>query len=188
LWETFLHHFGLAAPLDRSPVAPPPLPDDRQDTSPPIGLIPGSENTPAKRWPVEHWRALISAFPDEHFLVFGTATDLPIATAVSDGFAAEHVTNLAGKTDLPTFARQLSRCRVLVTNDTGGMHLANALGVALIALFGPTNPVRTGPVFSGPARILQPPGCPPTGGGALAALLPETVVATLRTTHPASVS
>jgi ADP-heptose:LPS heptosyltransferase len=62
-----------------------------------------------------------------------------------------------------------------VSNDTGGMHLANALGVPLVALFGPTNPVRTGPVFDAPFIILQPPGCPPTGGGALPGLLPGTV-------------
>ena len=51
---------------------------------------------------------------------------------------------------LPGFAAALGRCRVLVTNDTGGMHLANALGVAVIGLFGPTNPLRTGPVFNAP--------------------------------------
>jgi ADP-heptose:LPS heptosyltransferase len=62
-----------------------------------------------------------------------------------------------------------------VSNDTGVMHLANALGVPLVALFGPTNPVRTGPVFEAPFEILQPPGCPPTGGGALSALLPGSV-------------
>jgi ADP-heptose:LPS heptosyltransferase len=63
-----------------------------------------------------------------------------------------------------------------VTNDTGGMHLANALGAPLVALFGPTNPVRTGPVFAAPFEILQPPDCPPTGGGSLANLSPETVL------------
>ena len=79
-----------------------------------------------------------------------------------------------------TVATQPVGQRCLVTNDTGGMHLANALGVPLIGLFGPTNPVRTGPVFSSPARILQPPGCPPTGGGNLADLTPATVATTLR--------
>ena len=81
----------------------------------------------------------------------------------------------AGKTDLPTFARELGDCRLLVTNDTGGMHLANALGVPLIALFGPTNPIRTGPVFTSPVKILQPPGCAPTGGGNLQQILPDRV-------------
>lgn len=190
LWENFLRHFGLTAPVDRSPVGAAgtsPM-DSNRSVSAPIGLIPGSENTPEKRWPVAHWRALIQAFPEEHFVVFGTATDAPIAMAVCADFAPTHVSSLAGKTDLPTYVRQLTQCRLLITNDTGGMHLANALGVPLIGLFGPTNPVRTGPIFSGPTSILQPPGCPPTGGGSLADLSPETVAATLRTAYPASVS
>ena len=60
------------------------------------------------------------------------------------------------------------------------MHLANALGVPLVGLFGPTNPIRTGPVYASPYRILQPPGCPPTGGGALADLSPGDVAAAVR--------
>lgn len=178
LWENFLRHFGLLAPPDRTPLSTP----GSQTATPRqiIGLIPGSENTPAKRWPVAHWRALIEALPGERFVIFGTPNDAPIAAAVAAGFAPERVTDLAGKTDLNAFADRLSACRVLVTNDTGGMHLANALGVPLVGLFGPTNPVRTGPVFAGPATLLQPPGCPPTGGGDLAALAPETVGAALR--------
>ena len=110
-------------------------------------------------------------------MVFGTAGDRPITAEIATGFAAGRVEDCAGKTDLPAFAARLSSCRLLVTNDTGGMHLANALGVPLVALFGPTNPVRTGPVFDAPHRILQPPGCPPTGGAPLSQLAPETVIA-----------
>ena len=85
--------------------------------------------------------------------------------------------DLAGSTSLIAFAAALGRCRLLVSNDTGGMHLANALGVPLIGLFGPTNPIRTGPVFDAPHRILQPPGCSPTGGGRLEDLATEAVAA-----------
>ncbi|MBM3855438.1 MAG: hypothetical protein FJ399_20170, partial [Verrucomicrobia bacterium] len=159
LWENFLRHFGLAAPPDRSPLGAGSAP-----TAARIALIPGSENTPAKRWPVAHWRALVESLPAERFVVCGTANDRPVADAVAAGFDPARVENLAGRTDLPAFADLLCQCRLLVTNDTGGMHLANALGVPLLALFGPTNPVRTGPVFSSPASCLQPPGCPPTGG------------------------
>jgi ADP-heptose:LPS heptosyltransferase len=60
------------------------------------------------------------------------------------------------------------------------MHLANALGIPVIALFGPTNPVRTAPVFSSAVEILQPPGCPPTGGAALVDLAPASVAAALQ--------
>jgi heptosyltransferase-2 len=88
--------------------------------------------------------------------------------------------NLAGRTSLPEFARgSCARCRLLVTNDTGGMHLANALGVPLLALFGPTNPLRTGPVFTAPATVLQPPGSPHRRRP-LTDLAPATVAAALR--------
>jgi heptosyltransferase-2 len=188
LWENFLRAFGLNQPPDRQPInlnfeilnlKSPAL------SPKPIGLIVGSENSPEKRWPAGHWRALIAALPGQHFVIFGTAGDAPIAAAVADGFGPR-IENLAGRTDLAAFAGQLATCDLLVTNDTGGMHLANALGVPLIALFGPTNPVRTGPVFDTPFQILQPPGCPPTGGVPLAGLTPESVIAAVRATLPAA--
>ncbi|HXA81393.1 MAG TPA: glycosyltransferase family 9 protein [Opitutaceae bacterium] len=175
LWENFLRAFGLDRLPDRRPI------DLKFQISnlKSIGLIVGSENSPEKRWPVEHWRALIAALPDQPFVIFGTAGDAPIATAVADSFGPR-VENQAGRTDLVAFAEKLAACDLLVTNDTGGMHLANALGVPLIALFGPTNPVRTGPVFAAPFQVLQPPGCSPTGGAALAGLTPESVIAVVR--------
>lgn len=171
LWEAFFRHFGLAGPLDRTPLSRPAVRAGR------VGLIAGSENLPAKRWPVAHWRALIEARPNDTFVLFGTANDRPITDAVAAGFAPERVENLAGRTDLAAYMRQLQACELLVTNDTGGMHLANALGVPLVALFGPTNPVRTGPVFATPHQVLQPPGCPATGGSPLTDLAPATVSA-----------
>ncbi|HEY1847698.1 MAG TPA: glycosyltransferase family 9 protein, partial [Opitutaceae bacterium] len=174
LWENFLRHFGLEGPLDLSP-----LRTAGGTPTGPIGLIAGSENSPEKRWPRAHWRALVEAFPAERFVLFGTAADAAITAEIAGGLG-ERVTDLAGKTDLAGFAERLAQCRLLVTNDTGGMHLANALGVAVLALFGPTNPVRTGPVFAAPYRILQPPGCPPTGGGRLQDLLPAAAIAAVR--------
>lgn len=171
LWETFLRAFGLEGDLDLSPLA-----THSPGPSAPIGLIVGSENTPAKRWPVAHWRTLITSLPSERFVLFGTAGDQPLTAQVAAGFDPSRVEDRAGRTSLPAFAAGLSECRLLVTNDTGGMHLANALGVPLVGLFGPTNPVRTGPIFRAPYRILQPPGCPPTGGADLALLAPEAVV------------
>jgi len=174
LWESFLRHFGLEGQLDLSPFAVP-----RPREGAPIGIIPGSENNPSKRWPVRHWRSLMEALPGERFVLFGTQADAQIATAICAGFDPARVRNLAGRTTLVAFSDALSGCALLVSNDTGGMHLANALGVPLVGLFGPTNPVRTGPVFAAPHRILQPPGCPPTGGGSLGDLSPETVIAAL---------
>jgi ADP-heptose:LPS heptosyltransferase/lauroyl/myristoyl acyltransferase len=148
--------------------------------APVIGLICGSENNPEKRWPVAHWQALIrqitKARPAARFPLFGTRNDRDITAEVARVFGPE-VEDLAGRTGLAEFAARLAECDLLVTNDTGGMHLANALGIPVLALFGPTNPLRTGPVFQAPVRLLQPPNCAPTGGGDLAALAPETVVA-----------
>jgi len=180
LWERFLRNFGLEGEISLLPQPPAreagqPAPEEAA-----IGLIPGSENEPAKRWPIAHWRSLISAFPGRRFVIFGTAADRAVAYAVASGFPPERVKNIAGQTSLESFSRRLMECRLLVTNDTGGMHLANSMGVPLIALFGPTNPVRTGPIFSGPFRILQPPGCPATGGASLEDLAPATVIAAVR--------
>ncbi|HUL53854.1 MAG TPA: glycosyltransferase family 9 protein [Opitutaceae bacterium] len=181
LWEQFLRHFGLNAPPDFTPLAfPPPGSPPATSELVTIGLICGSENDPAKRWPTVHWRAFLArasaAHPHLRFRLFGTAKDQPVADAVARDLGTP-VENLAGRTDLVAFAARLRECRLLVTNDTGGMHLANAVGVPLLALFGPTNPVRTAPVFRSPVRVLQPPGCPPAGGGKLVDLSPDAVLA-----------
>jgi heptosyltransferase II len=179
LWENFLRSFGLDAAPDRSPF--PRVPTEGAHGA--IGLIAGSENDPSKRWPVGHWRRLIGAFPTERFVLFGTHGDAAITARIADGLDPSRVSDLAGRTDLMGFAAALGTCRLLVANDTGGMHLANALGVPVIGLFGPTNPIRTGPVFTSPHRVLQPPGCPPTGGAALAELTPEAVADAVRDLH-----
>lgn len=132
-----------------------------------IGLICGTENSPEKRWPIERWRELIAliqkACPRVQIYLFGTAKDGAITSQVAEG-QNENVIDRAGKTDLPAYMRELASCRAICGNDTGGMHLANMLGVPVVGIFGPTNPVRTGPIFKAPVCILQPEGCPPTGG------------------------
>jgi heptosyltransferase-2 len=175
LWRAFLAHFGLTAEIDCTPQFPAVASKEG-----PIGLIAGSENTPEKRWPVARWRELIAALPGSSFVLFGTAGDAALTREIAAGFPPERVSDLAGKTDLPTFAAKLRACRLLVTNDTGGMHLANALGVPVVGLFGPTNPVRTGPVFTATCVTLQAPGSSPTGGGRLDDLQAETVLAAVR--------
>lgn len=180
LWTDYLKHFGLNAAIDTAPLE---SPQPTGNVS--VGMIAGSENNPEKRWPVRHWCALIDRLPPNvQIVLFGTAND----RAITDEIAARcqrQVENLAGRTNLAEYCAALKRCTVLVTNDTGGMHLANALGVPLVALFGPTNPVRTKPVFAAPVHILQPPGCAPTGGGNLDDLEPEQVLEVLRRDFPA---
>lgn len=162
VWERWLREScGLLAPLDASPIA---IAAEKKKR---LGLICGTENSPEKRWSVGRWRELIAlvreAFPDVEICLFGTAKDGAITARVAEG-QDEKVVDRAGKTDLPTYMRELASCRAICGNDTGGMHLANMLGVPVVGVFGPTNPVRTGPIFDAPVKILQPEGCPPTGG------------------------
>jgi len=172
LWTLFLKHFGLNAPAELSPLNQ-PTPNPALT----IGLITGSENNPEKRWPVSHWCELINQLPKEaRIILFGTVTDRAITDEIN-ARVDRPVENLAGRTKLPEYCEHLTTCTLLITNDTGGMHLANALGTPLIALFGPTNPIRTGPVFSGPTIILQPHGCPPQGEASLIDLTPAQVFA-----------
>ncbi len=177
VWEQYLNHFGLQESLGLEPIfggRNSPQPDAMT-----IGLICGTENQPSKRWPVAHWRGLIEQLfsykNNLKIVLFGTENDQTITKVVAKGLPKESVEDLAGKTDLEGFLDQLRNCRLLIGNDTGGAHLANALGVPVVVVYGPTNPLRTGPVFEAPVVILQPPGCPPEGGETIDGVPVETV-------------
>ncbi len=180
LWEQFFQHFGLRGELDLSPI-PWPNANTRAKSAPRIGLIPGTENDPSKRWPVSHWHALIEQLlaekPEAQLTTYGTARDVDITTLVVEGYPTDRVTDMAGKTGLVEFMDELSGLDLLICNDTGGMHLANAIGTPVLVIFGPTNPIRTGPIFDAPAVLLQPEGCPPTGGMPIDQVAPGRVAA-----------
>lgn len=173
LWTDFTAYFSFHDGVSRAPLI------RREGCGQGIVLICGSENTPQKRWPVAHWRALLRAFLVEsaaEVYLTGTPGDRAITAAVAEGFPPERVVNLAGATKLSGFLDILSRARLVVGNDTGGLHLANAIGVPVIALFGPTNPLRTRPIYDAPVTVLQPPGCPVDEGGDIAGISPRMVM------------
>jgi len=177
VWERMMRSFGLEEALDLTPIRLAGVAEDCGSKV--VGLICGTENDPSKRWPVGRWRELIEQaherWPEVRIKLFGTAKDGEITAQVAEGMG-EHVEDVAGKTDLVDFAKALTRCAVLVCNDTGGMHIANALGVPVVGIFGPTNPVRTGPIFEGKVAVVQPEGCPKTGGMAIEGVGVEAVV------------
>ena len=176
-WENFLKHFGLSTPLDFSPLR---SCAQRMPSPNTIGLICGTENTPEKRWPISCWRKLIEGlhrrWPWLHIRLFGTVKDRYVTRRVAEEFPESMVSNEAGRTDLTHFFRALGKCCLVISNDTGGMHLANAAATPLVALFGPTNPVRTGPIFEAPKRIIQPPSCARSSGGKMADIHPDSVI------------
>ena len=112
-----------------------------------IALQPGAR-WQNKRWPAEHFaeltRRLAAEFSGVRFAVIGSAEDQPLAEVICRA-VPDRCLNLAGATSLPELIEWLRCCELLVTNDTGPMHIAAALGKPVVALFGPTEPRRTGP-------------------------------------------
>jgi lipopolysaccharide heptosyltransferase II len=112
-----------------------------------IAIQPGArwEN---KRWPVEYFAALVRLLakhlPDTRFAILGAAEDKPLGEIILRA-EPQRSLNLCGETSLPEMIEWLRRCELMVTNDTGPMHAAAALNKPLVALFGPTEPRRTGP-------------------------------------------
>ena len=116
-----------------------------------IALQPGAR-WQNKRWPVENFtelvRLLAPKFPHARFAILGDKGDLLLGDIIADA-APERCLNLCGATSLPEMVEWVRRCDVMITNDTGPMHAAAALGKPLVALFGPTEPRRTGPYGQG---------------------------------------
>lgn len=114
-----------------------------------IGLCAGAEYGPAKRWPLERFadtaNGLSTSHPHIEWLLFGAPGEADLGEKLSAMLVGRH-TNLVGKTSLSELIQQLRQCRALLTNDTGTMHLAAALGVPTISIFGSTEPVLTGPL------------------------------------------
>jgi heptosyltransferase-2 len=120
-----------------------------------LGLNPGAEYGPAKRWPAERFAAVARAVSRKHgncaWLAFGGAGDWQLCGDIAR-LAGEGVMNLAGKTSLRQLMALLKLCRVVLTNDSGPMHVAAALGTPVVVPFGSTSPELTGPGLPGDPR------------------------------------
>ena len=160
------HYLHLARELG-GPVHPParsPSPRIERNGSPvKIGLCPGAEYGPAKRWLPERFAeaaAAVSAAQPVQWILFGTSADKERSILIERAIGVECI-NRIGKTTLPQLIAELRECRLLLTNDTGTMHLATLLDVPVIALFGSTEPRLTGPLGSGHHVIRHQVECSP---------------------------
>jgi len=110
-----------------------------------------------KRWPVEFFAAVVERLADGHpelrFAVLGGGDDRALAEAVCAA-RPDRCLNLAGENSLLEMVEWIRRSRLTISNDTGPMHVAAALGKPVVALFGPTEPRRTGP-YGQTDRVLQ---------------------------------
>ncbi len=112
-----------------------------------IGVNPSSAFGPAKCWPWEKFRALSKKLLEKEkvlLLFFGELSARPLIDNIIKGMPLS-VVNLAGKTHLREFMAMVAASNLFITNDSGPMHISAALQVPLIALFGSTNDVMTGP-------------------------------------------
>lgn len=119
-----------------------------------IGINAGAEYGAAKRWPAESFRAVVAHLlrrTNVGVLLLGGPADVPLAESLVPPDSGR-VRVLAGKTSLPQLAAALKSCAVVVTNDTGPMHLAAAVGTRVLVIFGSTSPELTGPGLPGDTR------------------------------------
>lgn len=105
-------------------------------------IVPGAR-WETKRWSPERFGILVSMLDTKTFII-GGAKDREAAEVIEDKSRGKAI-SIAGKTDMKDLISIIRGARYVVTNDSGPMHIAAALNIPVIAIFGPTNPVRTGP-------------------------------------------
>jgi heptosyltransferase-2 len=121
-------------------------------------LCPGAEFGPAKRWPAEHFAALARRLEgDGHAIwILGSPNDRAAAAGVVAALGADaaNVVDLTGRTDLGTAIDLMALASLVVSNDSGLMHAAAAVGAPLVALFGSSSPQYT-PPMSAAAQVAR---------------------------------
>lgn len=155
--------------------------DRVEGDGPLVGLFPGS-NAPARRWPVDRFAELAARLAGEgaRVVVLGGPGEEAITAEV--GASAPSVVDTGGRTDLSELAALLSLCDLVVTNDTGPMHLASAVGTHTITLWGSSDPTEVRPTGLGhlgvdgpqlPCRPCFKNECPRSGAGTLSPVAHE---------------
>jgi len=131
-----------------------------------IGIVPGAEYGPAKRWMPESFAAVAYKVMEQtgaQWRIFGVEADRGAAEVIAtrlDGLNGQ-CENLVGQTTLAQLIERLRECRLVLTNDTGAMHLAAHLGVPVVAIFGSTEQRLTGPLGRHCRVIRHYVGCSP---------------------------
>ena len=123
-----------------------------------IALNPGASHS-VNRWSPEQFAALADALAERlaaAIIIVGGTEDVTLAERIASATASKPLV-LAGKVTLLQLASILKRCNILVSGDTGPLHLATAVGTRVAALFGAADPARTGPVGAG-HRVIQAKG------------------------------
>ncbi len=116
---------------------------------PVLGLNPGATYGSAKRWIPKRFTMVIREFMDEtggSVVIFGSTNESPISEKIISGFEDYRILNLTGRTSLDSLIPLIGECDLLLSNDSGPMHIGYAVGTPVVALFGSTDPALTGPL------------------------------------------
>jgi heptosyltransferase II len=128
-----------------------------------IAIAPGAAYGSAKCWPAERFAAVADALVDEFgadVIVFGASSEQEICRQIADRMRHRPVI-LAGQTSIGELPALFSRCSLFLGNDSGAMHVAAAVGLPVVAVFGSTDAQGTAPVTSQKKLIQHPVACSP---------------------------
>jgi heptosyltransferase-2 len=129
-----------------------------------IGVSPGAAYGTAKRWIPERFAKAAGALAEARgasIALFGTKSERALCEEVARLLNGREVINYAGETTLAQFIFLAAGCELFLTNDSGSMHIASALGVPTVAIFGATDDTATGPTGSNARVVRQPVECSP---------------------------
>jgi heptosyltransferase-2 len=128
-----------------------------------IAIGAGASYGSAKCWPPPRFAEVANQLQSEvdaDVILFGTAVEASVSTAISAEMHRPPI-NLTGKTAIAELPALLSQCHLFIGNDSGAMHVAAAVGLPVIAVFGPTDPEGTAPVTPRCTIVQQKPYCSP---------------------------
>jgi len=128
-----------------------------------VAIGAGASYGSAKCWPPQRFAELasrIQAQNDADVILFGTAAESAVSNAIAAGMRQPPI-DLTGKTAVVDLPSLLSQCHLFIGNDSGAMHVAAAVGIPVLAVFGPTDPLGTAPVTPRCTIVQEKPYCSP---------------------------
>jgi heptosyltransferase-2 len=128
-----------------------------------VAIAAGASYGSAKCWPPERfaeWANRFQAQNDSDVILFGTSGETPVSDAIIERLKRKPI-DLTGKTTIAELPGLLSQCHLFFGNDSGAMHVAAAVGLPVVAVFGPTDPVGTAPVTPRCSIVQDKPYCSP---------------------------
>jgi heptosyltransferase-2 len=131
-----------------------------------IAIGAGASYGSAKCWPPDRFAKLANHLHEKEaqqkadVILFGTAAEAPVSSSIAAGMRLPPV-DLTGKTAINDLPALLSQCHLFIGNDSGAMHVAAAVGLPVVAVFGPTDPFGTAPVTPRCSIVQEKPYCSP---------------------------